>query len=198
MGRQLRQFREGLSLHVIHRGNNRQTIFGDDHDCEWFLTLLRNAFDEHRVAIHGYVLMKNHYHFQVTPAAEDSLASGMQQLGIKYVRYFNRKYGRVGHLYSARPREILIEDERYWLACLRYVEQNPVRAGIVSAPGDYRWSSYRTHAFGEPCSWLTPHRCYLALGRNDIERQRAYRAIAEPTLPEVELVPLRLDAAGAP
>jgi REP-associated tyrosine transposase len=198
MARQLRQFKEGLSVHVIHRGNNRQTIFADDHDCEWFLTLLREAFAENRVAIHGHVLMKNHYHLQVTPADEDSLPDGMQQLGIKYVRYFNRKHGRVGHLFSARPREIVIEDERYWLTCLRYIEQNPVRAGIVTAPEDYRWSSYRTHAFGEPCSWLTPHPCYLALGGTEKERQVAYRAIADPTLSSAELVPVRLAAAGAP
>jgi len=102
MARQLRQFREGLSVHVIHRGNNRQTIFSDDQDCEWFLTLLRHAFDEHRVAIHGFVLMKNHHHLQVTPADKDSLPEAMQQLGINYVRYFNRKHGRVGHLFSAR------------------------------------------------------------------------------------------------
>ena len=198
MARQLRRFVDGLSVHLIHRGNNRQTIFRDDKDRERFLALVPDAFAKHRVAIHGWVLMDNHYHFEVTPAHERSLSGGMQQLGIKYVRYFNRKYGRVGHLFSARPRQIVLEDDDYWLACLRYIEQNPVRAGIVARPGDYRWSSYRTHAFGEPCGWLTRHPCYLALGRTDSERQAAYRAIADCVLGESELLTQRLAAAGAP
>ena len=183
---------------MIHRGNNRQVIFRDGRDRERFLALVAFAFAKHRVAIHGWVLMDNHYHFEVTPAHECSLSGGMQLLGIKYVRYFNRKYGRVGHLFSARPRQILLEDKDYSLACLRYIEQNPVRAGIVASPGDYRWSSYRTHAFGEPCCWLTPHPCYLALGRTDNERQAAYRAIADCALAESDLLTQRLAAAGAP
>ena len=197
MPRQLRQFFPGVSVHLIHRGNNRHPIFADDSDRARFLTLVRRSFEQQQVAIHGYVLMTNHFHLKVTPAHCLSLPSAMKQLGDKYVAYFNRKHGRVGHLYCGRPREILIHDASYSLACLRYIEQNPVRAGMVTRPEDYAWSSYRVNALGEPCSWLTPHPCYLALGRTPSERQAAYRAMAEPPLSLDDLIEIRVDIAAA-
>jgi putative transposase len=111
----------------------------------------------------------------------------MQEIGKSHTRYFNRKYGRIGTMWNERYGAILLDDERYCYNCLRYVDLNPVAAHIVSAPEEYRWSSYRVHALGEACGWLTPHPLYLALGSTAEERQLAYRAICAVPLTEDEL-----------
>ena len=136
--------------------------------------------------------MTNHYHLIVTPADAGALPRMMQALGVRYVLYFNRKYTRVGTLWCGRYRGLPIEDEKYWLTCLRYVEQNPVRAGIVEAPEMYAWTSYRVHAFGAESDWLEPHSVYLSLGRNPKERQIAYRALCAAQVTDTQLVQQRL------
>ena len=178
----------GLSVHVIHRGNNRTSIFDDTTDYHVFLAILQDAMRSYRVAIHAFILMTTHYHLVVTPDNESALPSAMQQLGVRYVCYYNRKYARVGTLWCGRYRGLLIDNEEYWLACVRYVEQNPVRASMVAAPGAYRWSSYGFHALGHPAPWLTPHHVYLALGSTDEERQSKYRLLCEISLTDEELV----------
>ena len=124
----------GVSLHLRQRGNNHCAIFGDDSDYESFLVMLQSAMQRYEVEVHGYALMTTHTHLQVTPRTEHGTAKAMQQLGIRYVMYFNRKYERVGTLWTGRYKAKAIADERYWLTCLRYIEQNPVRAGIVVRP----------------------------------------------------------------
>jgi putative transposase len=187
-----RIFIPGVSVHIIRRGNNRGAIFTDNFDRELFLVLLETAAKRHRVEVHGYVLMTNHYHLIVTAGDADGLRLMMRDLGREYVLRYNRRHGRIGTLWTGRYRAIPIQDERYWLTCLRYVEQNPVRAGLAATPGDYPWSSFRYHAFGEPHRWLTPHPVYLALGATDAERQAAYRAICEENLADADIVRHRL------
>lgn len=187
MGRAKRIYVPDMSVHVIHRGHNCCAIFRDDPDRRFFLSLLQIAARRGDVSMHSFVLMTTHFHLIVTPGGESALPSFMKLVGQRYVRYFNRKYERVGTLWSGRYRGLLITDACYWLTCLRYVEQNPVRAGIVSTPGAYRWSSYGMHAFGEPVSWLIPHPVYLALGNTVAERQAAYRAIGAESLTDTEL-----------
>jgi putative transposase len=174
-------------MHVIRRGNNRCAIFADDADRAIFLDRLRTAVGDHQVSVHGHVLMTTHYHLIVTPHAADALAGAMKQLGECYVSYFNRKHDRVGTPWTDRYRAIPITDERYWLTCLRYIEQNPVRAGMVSRPDAFKWSSYRVHALGEPSDWLVPHHLYLSLGATLEERLMAYRAICDVPLTDDEL-----------
>jgi putative transposase len=120
----------------------------------------------------------------------------MQQLGQRYVNYFNRKYQRTGTLWGGRYRAILIRDERYWLTCLRYVELNPLRAQLVRAPELYPWSSYQTHAFGTRSRWLTDHVVYDQLGATAEERQLAYRTICGVPLTDAELIQQRLGVAA--
>ena len=180
-----------MSVHVIQRGNNRMSIFGDDSDFESFLAILEGSAKSHHVDVHGFVLMTSHCHLMVTPQDVTGLPRTMRQVGIRYVKYFNRKYDRIGTLWNGRYRSLLITDERYWLTCLRYVELNPVRANMVVDPADYRWSSYRTHAFGAE-TWRTPHPIYLALGAADAERQGAYRSLCGVSPTVRELVRLRL------
>jgi putative transposase len=176
-----------MSVHVIHRGHNCCAIFRDDPDRRFFLSLFQIAGRRYDVAVHAFVLMTTHVHLIVTPGDKWALPRTMKLVGQRYVRYFNRKYERVGTLWCGRYRGLLITDACYWLTCLRYVEQNPVRAGLVTAPDAYGWSSHRMHAFGEPTSWLVQHATYLGLGKTDGERQAAYRAISAESLNDTEL-----------
>ena len=191
MARRKRLFIPGLSVHVIQRGNNRVAIFGDQADYEVFLAFLRTAARRHRVAVHGYVLMTNHSHLIVTPADALALPQTMKELGGRYVQYYNRKHQRIGTLWNGRYRDLPIDDERYWLTCLRYVEQNPLRAQMVRSPEAYAWSSYRVHAMGEDPDWLELHHVYLALGRDSQERQAAYRALFRAPVSEADAVQQR-------
>jgi putative transposase len=162
-------------------------IFGDETDYEFILALLEFTSGRRGVDVHGYGMMTNHYHLNVTPRSATALPDMMRDLGREYVLRYNRKYGRIGTLWAGRHRQIPITDERYWLTCLRYIEQNPVRAQMVAHPGDYKWSSFRANGLGESVPWLTPHPVYLALGSTPEERQIAYRAICGETLNEAEL-----------
>ena len=171
-------------------------IFQEAADYEAFLGLLRRAATTHGAAIHAYVLMTNHVHLIVTPRQPESLPKTMKELGSHYVRFYNKKYERTGTLWNGRYRGFLIEDEVYWLTCLRYVEQNPVRASMTNTAADYRWSSYRAHALGNWPDWLAPHPAYQALGRSGDERQRAYRALCMTPLPGDELVLSRQPVVG--
>ena len=182
MPRRRRIFIPGISVHVIQRGNNRIPIYGSSTDFAHFIELLQRSARHFAVSLHAFVLMTTHYHLIVTPTSDTGLPKMMKALDGGYVRYYNRRQDRVGTLWNGRYRGLAIEDERYWLTCLRYIEQNPVRAGMVQTPAEYQWSSYAAHAFGRWPRWLTPHFVYQSLGRDDGERQRAYREICESSV----------------
>jgi len=188
MANKPRFFVPGISLHVRQRGNNRCVIFGDDRDYESFLVMLRSATQRCGIDVHAYALMTTHTHLLMTPRTPGGTAKAMQRLGVRYVQYFNRKYQRVGTLWTGRYRAKAINDERYWLTCLRYIEQNPVRARLVVEPGQYRWSSYGVHALGETSEWLAPHAVLDALGATTEQRQMAYRAICATPLASDQVV----------
>jgi putative transposase len=181
-----------VSLHVRQRGNNRCAIFGDDHDYETYLVMLQSAFSKFAIDLHAFSLMTTHTHLLVTPTTEEGTAKAMQQIGIRYVMHFNRRYDRVGTLWTGRYRAKAIDDSLYWMTCLRYIEMNPVRAKLVIEPQQYRWSSYRAHAFGDGEDWLASHPVLDSLGENSEHRQQAYRAILAPSLTAAELVRQRL------
>ncbi len=138
----------GYPHHVIQRGNNRQAIFLNDADRERMLDLLLEHSVKNQVAIHAYVLMDNHFHLLATPETAEGLPAMMQAVGRSYVRYFNDRAGRTGTLWEGRYRSTLIETERYLLACMAYIDLNPVRAGMVHAPLDFAWSSH-AHYVGQ-------------------------------------------------
>jgi putative transposase len=156
-------------------------------DYETFLAFMTHAMASNGVAVHAFALMTNHFHFIATPTDPDSIPLAMKELGERYTRYYNRKYQRIGTPWSGRYMGKPIDDGRYWLTCLRYVEENPVRAGLVSGPDSYRWSSYSAHAWGAWPEWLTPHPVYLALGRSADERQLAYREFFNSPASELPL-----------
>jgi putative transposase len=176
-------------MHVIHRGNNRMAIFQNDEDCRMFLALVARATTHHRVDVHGYVLMTTHVHLLVTPTSACGLARAVKQFAGRYAQYYNVRYKRIGTLWNGRYGALHVDNDRYWLTCLRYIEQNPVRAGMCEKPEDYQWSSYSAHAYGEGAEWLVPHHCYLALGSTQGVRQVAYRAIAHELVSSADIVP---------
>jgi putative transposase len=177
MSRRERLFTRGMALHLTQRGNNRTVTFRKSSDYEMFLLFLRLATARYRLQVHAYALMPNHFHLMVTPECPEQLSRAMQSLGRRYVRFFNDRYQRTGTLWEGRYRSALISNERYWLACMRYVEMNPVRGGIVATPERYQWSSYRAHAFGAPNDLLTSHAVYEGLGNVPETRRQAWRRI---------------------
>jgi len=196
MARLGRYFLPDQPLHVIQRGNNRQAIFFAADDYARYRDWLAEAASEYQLAIHAYVLMTNHVHLLATPARADSLPRVMQSLGRRYVRYVNDTYRRTGTLWEGRYRAAPIESEAYLLACSRYIELNPVRAGIAAHPRDYRWSSWRAHAQGAADRLVSEHALYRALGRSDAERQKAYRALFRAALTGTFLDELRAATNG--
>jgi putative transposase len=121
--------------------------------------------------------MTNHVHLLLTPRDTDGISRLMQYVGRRYVPYVNQEYGRTGTLWEGRFKSSLVQEPNYLLACYRYIELNPVRAGLVEAPAEYPWSSYRSNALGEETPMLGAHADYLALGRSDGERRAAYRGL---------------------
>jgi putative transposase len=167
----------GQPLHVIQRGNNRADVFLERSDYPRYLNDLREAAERHGCAIHAYVLMTNHVHLLLTPDDEQGPARMMQAVGRRYVRYVNTRHGRTGTLWEGRYKSVVVDSESYLLVCSRYIELNPVRAGMVVHPGEYSWSSYGCNARGLTDNLITPHPIYRALGPTVAEREAAYRAL---------------------
>jgi putative transposase len=189
--RQPRYFLPDIPQHVIARGVDRQAVFFQAQDYALYLQALRDAAVDSQCQVHAYVLMTNHVHLLVTPEHKCSLPLMMQAMGRTYVQRLNVRYQRTGTLWEGRYKASLVQTERYLLACQRYIELNPVRAGIVAAPGEYPYSSYACHALGKDDPLLTPHDVYLNLSADRDARRRAYRALFSDELSEELLKRLR-------
>jgi len=166
-----------VPLHLIQRGNNRQACFVADEDFCFYLDWLGDYAGKTGCRIHAYVLMTNHVHLLLSAERGGAPGELMKALGQRYVQYFNRTYRRSGTLWEGRYRSCLTQAEDYLLACQRYIELNPVRAGMAAHPADYRWSSYRANAQGEAEALIRPHEVYQALGLDAAARQAAYREL---------------------
>lgn len=175
MPRKPRFYLPDVPAHVIQRGNSRQAVFFCDDDYRAYLAWLREGAARHGCAIHAYVLMTNHVHLLVTPKGKFAVSQMMQALGRRYVYYVNHRYGRSGTLWEGRYRSSLVDSEAYLLACMRYIELNPVRAGMVTHPAEYQWSSYRINAQDEASELICPHTLYLAIDGDEIRRKLIYR-----------------------
>jgi putative transposase len=156
--------------------------FADEADLKAYAHWLREGARKYRIEVHAWVFMANHVHLLVTPQLPDSISRCMQYLGRYYVRRFNHRYGRSGTLFEGRFKSNVVESSEYLLVCQRYIELNPVRAGLVADPADYTWSSYRAHAFGQAVGLWQPHPEYLALGGTPGARRCAYRRFFEQEL----------------
>jgi putative transposase len=164
----------GYPHHIIQRGNNRQPIFGGTADYELLLGLIDEHARKQHVALHAYVLMSNHFHLLATPETAEGIPQMMQAVGRRYVRNYNLRYARTGTLWEGRYRSTLIQAERYLLACMVYLDLNPVRAGMVADPGDYPWSSYQHYIGRRHDKLVTPHPLYWELGNTPFSRDQAY------------------------
>jgi len=177
MSRQPRFVLPGQPQHVIQRGNNRDVIFISDDDYQFYLDKLEAACFRFDCELHAYVLMTNHVHLLMTPQATDGISKVMQSIGRYYVQYFNYRYKRTGTLWEGRYKATLLDSDAYLFTCSRYIELNPVRAGMVDDPKDYPWSSYACNALGQSNSLIKPHELYLALGLNLAKRSEAYKGL---------------------
>ena len=167
----------GWPMHVVVRGNNRQQVFRTDGDRIFFHRCLVEVTRRHGARVHAYVLMDNHFHLLVTGDASGAIGAVIQSMGRRYVSYFNYLHERTGTLWEGRYRSSLVETDRYFLSCSRYIEMNPVRAGMVVDPHAHPWSSYRANAHGMPDDLVSPHALYLGLGAGETHRLEAYRRL---------------------
>ena len=140
------------------------------------------AANKNNVAIHAYVLMTNHVHLLVTPGQDYGITYMMQDLGRQYVRYINHTYKRTGTLWEGRYKASLVDSEAYLLTCMRYIEMNPVRAKMVTHPGEYNWSSYAANGQGANNTIVNSHPLYISLGKSNTQRLHAYRELFQSDL----------------
>ena len=196
MARRARLKLAGLPLHVIQRGNNRSDCFFHERDYLLFLRLLEEMGNLFACSVHAYVLMTNHVHLLVTPGQPEGISQMMKNLGQRYVQYVNRTYERTGCLWEGRFRSSIVDSEGYLMRCYRYVELNPVRAGIVQHPAHYAWSSYHANALGRACSIVVPHAQYAALANSEEERRARYSELVDSALSSEELEEIRAAARG--
>jgi putative transposase len=181
----------GVAHHVVQRGNNRSACFFGDADRRFYLKCLAEASGRRGCDIHAYVLMGNHVHLLVTPPEAGALAAMMQDLSARYVRVINRIHARTGTLWEARFRSSIVDSENYLLVCQRYIELNPVRAGIVNHPAAYSWSSHSYYAAGRASPLIAEHPVYRRLGPDAAERRAAYLALFAEALGEPVLKYIR-------
>ena len=191
MPRSPRLILPGVPLHVVQRGNNRAQTFRAEWDFQLYREMLLEASQRFRCAIHAYALMTNHVHLLVSSQDDTGVSRMMHAVGTRFVRRVNDRYGRTGTLWEGRFKSAMIDSERYFFACARYVELNPVRARMVDDPSAYAWSSYRHNARGDRDALITPHPVYVALGDRPALRQAAYRAFFRESLHEETLDAIR-------
>lgn len=178
----------GLPHHVVQRGNNRADCFFSDDDRRYYLHLLREACERHETVLHAYVLMTNHVHLLLTPNAPGAMARTLRDVGRDYAQTFNRRNGRSGAFWEGRYKSCLVESDAYVLCAMRYIELNPVRAGMVERPADYAWSSHRANAYGGASPLLEPVASYTGLGTTPADCARVYRSMfcARPSGTEID------------
>ena len=191
MTRPLRNYPTGSCLHIIQRGDNRHPCFHDDQERRRFLELMASHSSKYGCDLHAYVLMTNHVHILLTIHERNAQARFMKDLSQQTAQWVHLRHGGSGTMWDGRYHSSHIDSDAYLLMCQRYIELNPVRAGMVELPAGYKWSSYRANAEGREDRLLTPHPIYLALGRDAVERQSAYRGLFDLPLAEKDLQRIR-------
>jgi len=168
----------GFLHHVISLGNDRQPLFKSTADFQTYIDLLEEGRKKYPLKIYNFVLMTNHVHLLIEPTADGNLSKFMEMVSKNYAKYFNKKYDRIGHVFQGRFKSFLIQEDRYYFACTRYIDLNPFKAAIVSDPKDYMWSGFGGLAYGQKRALkLDIHVLYEDLGSTEQERQIAYRTL---------------------
>lgn len=179
MPRPPRIIADGATCHVLARGNNGQAVFHEDADYQRYLQLVSTHTGEHQIKVYHFALMPNHVHLVLEVARGETLSQAMHAINLTYALFYKRRYQYRGHLWQGRFKSLLIDQDRYLMACGRYVELNPLRAGLVSDPADYAWTSYRTYAHGLDNPLIALNPLYDTLGATARERQERYRQFIE-------------------
>ena len=162
-------------IHIVCRGNNKQFVFQDDADFTYYKDLIIKFKNENDIEINHYCLMQSHVHFIVHIKPRSDLARFMKQLNVAYFYYFRKKYNYSGHLWQGRYKSYIIAKTEYLMQCGKYLELNPVRAGIVKKAKDYDNSSYKYYAYGQKNSIITEAPEYAKFGKSKKERENEYR-----------------------
>ena len=192
MGRRPRVFVPGFPHHVVQRGHDRNAVFIETADYEFYLANLIEWKSQYNVGVYAYCLMTNHVHLVLVPyAAGNAISSLMRRLSARQGRRINRLERRIGTLWTGRFKSSVVDTDEYLLACLRYVELNPVHARMVSRPEDYRWSSYAQRLGLNDDNWLDPDPVTAALGATTASRQRAYASFVREGVPTAERIFIR-------
>lgn len=177
MLRQPRILPSNAICHIVTRGNNQNNVFRSQEDYCYYLNLLRRFKKEHTFELFHYCLMPNHVHLLVQIYKNTQLPILMKKINLGYFHYFKRKYGWVGHFWQNKYKSQLVNKDSYLIQCGKYIELNPVRAGLVKSPQKYRWSSYRYYVLGESSDLISENVFYLQLGKTTEERQRQYQEL---------------------
>ena len=164
----------GMPHHVLHRGNNRQSVFLDDEDYTYFVGLLERCAQQFKVEVHAFVLMSSEFQLLLTPDDASGLSLFMQALGRSYVRYFNQRHHRSGTLWEGRYRSTVVQADVHLLPCMVYLDTLPARGGIVQSPSDYGWSGCRHYLGMVQMPWLRPHAMWWGLGNTPFAREAEY------------------------
>lgn len=191
MPRQARLELPGVPLHITQRGVNRCAIFLDDDDRRHYLALLGISAAKHGMGIHAYVLMSDHVHLLVSPGEPGQVSLAMRQLGQAYVTAFNRRHRRTGTLWDGRFKSCPVDSDRHLLSAYRYIELNPVRAAMVESPEHHRWSSVHANLARCEDPLVTPHPCFVAMGKTSPQRVEAYTAWLRQGIGNDELISIR-------
>ncbi|WP_165075057.1 REP-associated tyrosine transposase [Paludisphaera rhizosphaerae] len=191
MGRSLRLVEDGLVYHAINRGNNRDVVFLDDDDHAAFLDALGRTQAKYPFRLFGYCLMSNHFHLLLRPEEGVSISRVLQSLTVTHTWRYHRRRRTSGHVWQGRFKSPVVQDEGHLLTVLRYIEANPLRAGMVEDPTTYRWSSAPAHATGLANPLLAPFPEWDALGRDERSRQSAWRRKLRGSQPEAEILAIR-------
>ena len=182
MARQPRYTIKNQPQHIIQRSRDGLQIFFEEQDYQYYHDCLEAAAYNYNLKVHAYVLMPDHVHILASPGNSDSIPRTLQSIGRNYVQYYNECHGNVGTPWEGRYRATVVDSKEYLLTCSRYIELNPVRAGMVKNPRDYPWSSYAHNAKGKTDELISAAIQYNELGSNGKDRARAYLAMFKDKL----------------
>jgi len=190
MPRRARMYLAGMPYHIVQRGNNKEACFIETETYQFYLELLKEVSLRYDMAVHSYCLMTNHIHILATAGDKTSISNTMKVVGSRYAQYINKKYKRTGTLWEGRHKSSLVQSDKYFLTCSRYIELNPVVANMVKRPEEYVWSSYHSNAWGD-ASWLTEHEEYKRLGSTPKIRCQRYRELFKYHVDDEDITHIR-------
>ncbi|MDD5680356.1 MAG: transposase [Candidatus Omnitrophica bacterium] len=174
MPRTKRALYDGVTLHILNRGHNKGVLFKQKRDFCRFREIVKAYLERYKFSIFHYCLMSNHFHLLMQVIKGEDLPHIMQGISQAYANYHKKTYRTTGYLFQGRYKSFLIEKDEYLMGCARYIERNPIRAGIVTDLSKYPWSSYNYYANGKPDDIITTDSIYEGFGKTTQERMKNY------------------------